>query len=358
MSEPDITAEQIHAANADATEFFRRSLLGPDGPGPRDYLTDRGFGVLLDDTRWSVGYAPKGWTSLYEHMTALGYSDTALHAAGLIFTSKRGRPLDFFRDRIIFGVRDEAGKPTGFVGRKAPNGSPTAPKYLNTRSTVIYDKTSALFGLGELRSKGRDLTIISEGPLDAIAFDLACDASPHTLSMATCGTALSRRHATAISEFDSSTVVLAFDPDTAGSRALAAAYQLLPEIPRLLSWRPADALDPADHLAQRGSSSLRASLERGTRPAADAIIDHHFTTWPSTKTGAEADLCLLREALRSVRNLHVNDVARQVARIADRLGITCEDATRELLQSKPSGPAVTALFASRQHRAAVHACHR
>jgi len=350
MGAPATNTSQLRAANADAAEFFRRELLGPEGAGPREYLVARGFGGLLQDTRWTVGYAPPGWTRLQDHLASLGYSEAAMHEAGLACRTRQGDSTDLFRDRIVFGIRDQAGTPVAFVGRKAPTALAKVPKYLNTRSTLIYDKGRTLFGLSELRSSTPSMTVVSEGPLDAIAFDMACGANTDVASIATCGTALSRHQATMITKLDSSAVALAFDPDSAGNRARASAYRLLPDVPHLWAWRSPDGSDPAQLLAAKGAASLKASIECGGELVADAIIDHHFDSWPPTKTGAEADLCLLREALASVRDLHTKDVARQVARIARRLGTPYEEVTYELLHSKTDAGALGAAIRGERYR--------
>ena len=106
MTAETVDHGRLVAAHEDAAEFYRRTLLGPEGAGPRRYLTERGFGALLDQTPWTVGYAPPGWTRLRDHLTDLGYRDQTLLDAGLTRTSRRGTPIDSFRNRLTFGIRD------------------------------------------------------------------------------------------------------------------------------------------------------------------------------------------------------------------------------------------------------------
>jgi len=51
---------ELVEANEHAAHYFRSQLLADKGSGPRRYLEARGFAHLLDDTPWTVGYAP-GW---------------------------------------------------------------------------------------------------------------------------------------------------------------------------------------------------------------------------------------------------------------------------------------------------------
>ena len=98
------------AANEDAARFYRDQLLSSTSSGPSTYLTQRGFGTLLDETPWTIGYAPAGWTSLLEHLSQQGYTSAALLAAGLACRTRRNTLVDRFHDRITFGIRNPEGE--------------------------------------------------------------------------------------------------------------------------------------------------------------------------------------------------------------------------------------------------------
>ncbi|USN57618.1 MAG: hypothetical protein H6766_03585 [Candidatus Peribacteria bacterium] len=68
--------------------------------------------------------------------------------------SQRGDAYAFFRDRVIFPIFDTRSRVVGFGGRAMS--ADTQPKYVNTTDTVIYDKSSVLYGINRAKSAVRD----------------------------------------------------------------------------------------------------------------------------------------------------------------------------------------------------------
>lgn len=331
MSDETAQRQALVAVNEDVALFYRRQLLGRYGVGPREYLIGRGFGDLLaEDCPWTVGYAPPAWTAAYDHLACLGYTDDVLLASGVVSTSRRGTLIDTFRDRITFGVRGLDRHLVGFVARRGPGSKDcVGPKYLNTRRSAIYDKSEALFGLGETPASP-SAVLVSEGPFDAIALGMTHSSGRRTVaSVATCGSALTLAHAVAITDLHPRKVVLAFDPDAAGARALKNAYARLSSIKEVRALAAPAGIDPADRWRE-GPAAVRAAVKIAI-PAADAIVDEHFRTWSPTQTGVEAELCLLREVLADVRGLRVSDIARQIGRLSQLLPFSHWEITEELV---------------------------
>jgi len=325
--------DQLVAANEDAAEFFRRRLLGPDGDGPRTYLTQRGFGALLDDTPWTVGYAPAGWTALHDRLSELGYSDDCQLAAGLVTTSRRGSPIDRFRDRITFGICDADHALVGFVARSSPGASPQAPKYLNTPTTAIYNKRESLFGAGEQAKRLRTgaTPVLVEGPLDAIAIAFtSLTEKQKYVGLALCGTACTDAHARTALVDKRADAILMFDMDPAGQRAMRTAHTRLSSyIEGISAARLATGCDPAEEFRRRGPSSILQHLARAS-DAADLLVDMQLESWPASQTGAEADLARLREVAALIADVSGPDMAHHAARLRDRLPFNDETIAREL----------------------------
>src|SRR5580692_12167103 len=136
--------EGLAAVTGAAARFFAARMRGSWGPG---YLAARGFGEQ-DWRWWGIGYAPATWTALTSHLRARGFTDGAIHEAGLAKVSTHGTLVDTFRDRIMFPVRTLDGAVAGFIGRAPPTPAPgNTPVYLNTATTPLYRKGSVLFGL-------------------------------------------------------------------------------------------------------------------------------------------------------------------------------------------------------------------
>ena len=100
----DIDPQRLFAAHAAATGFYRSHLL--DELRALSYLRSRGIVAATAHTApWTIGYAPAGWTHLYDHLRADGYTDPELLAAG------KEPALDHARSRIaddLPGIKSES----------------------------------------------------------------------------------------------------------------------------------------------------------------------------------------------------------------------------------------------------------
>jgi hypothetical protein len=91
---------QIHA---DAGRFFQSQLEGSWVPG---YMADRGLdAVFLATSPWKIGYAPKSWTALTDHLRSLAYTDEEMLRSGLVTEGKNGGLRDRFHDRLMIPLR-------------------------------------------------------------------------------------------------------------------------------------------------------------------------------------------------------------------------------------------------------------
>jgi DNA primase len=135
---PSVNRSRLVAANALAAQFFQEQLnTSPDAAHGRDLLTKRGFDKDAC-TIFGVGYAPDSWDALTKHLRAAGYSIEELELAGLSKMGERG-PIDKFRNRLTWPIRDISGDVVGFGARKlASDEQDQGPKYLNTSETIIY----------------------------------------------------------------------------------------------------------------------------------------------------------------------------------------------------------------------------
>ncbi|MBA2640460.1 MAG: toprim domain-containing protein [Nocardioidaceae bacterium] len=303
------------AANAAAAAWWGELLRRPDQAGPRQYLVDRGTGHVLEaESPWQVGYAENRWTSLVEHLRASGFTDSDLLDAGLAMTSRKGNVVDRFRDRIMLPIRRPDGGTVGFIGRAAPSASPDVPKYLNTASTAAFSKGDVLFGLAEQsQTIGRGRTLIVEGPFDVLA---VAGVRPDTAAVAPCGTALTDRQVAVLADH-AARVAVALDADPAGREATVHAYELLRvAYPRPECVQLPDGTDPAA-LAAAGNGELAAVLDQPTRPLADAVVDHAIAA--HDLSDAQQLVVANRHAAHVIAGFPADQIARQVARVADRL---------------------------------------
>lgn len=198
-----------------ASWYHERLLTGSDAADARKYLRARGFtGDLV--RQFGLGWAPDEWDALARH---LQLSDRDFSDSGLGLVNRRNRQQDWFRGRILFPITDVQGNPVGFGGRILPGRE--GAKYINSRDSLVYSKSSVLYGLDRAKSAivAADEVVICEGYTDVIGYHIA--GIPR--SVATCGTALTEQHVKMLKKF-ANRVVLSFDSDAAGQSAAARFY--------------------------------------------------------------------------------------------------------------------------------------
>ena len=225
---PSINRSRLVAANLAAMNFYRDALNLPGGAQiGRDFLQKRGFDKAAAQL-FGVGYAPDEWDGLYKHLKTLGFSDSELSLAGLTKDGTKG-PIDRFRNRLIWPIKDISGDIVGFGARKlASDEVDQGPKYLNTSETPIYKKSQILYGLDMAKkeiAKKRQVVIV-EGYTDVMAAHLA----GITTAVATCGTAFGDDHIRVIrrllmdDDAFRGEVIFTFDGDAAGQKAALRAF--------------------------------------------------------------------------------------------------------------------------------------
>ena len=244
----------LSSVNQEALLFFKSQLEGE----PRDYLADRHLtGESVE--RFELGYAPDGWDALLKHMLTKGHSEADLLAAGLIRENDRGRRYDYFRNRVIFPIKDYLGRVVGFSGRVLDD---SQPKYLNTAETEIFKKAELLYGLDLAKSSIRDSgeAIVVEGYMDVIA--LRQTGFPN--AVAALGATLTPEQAALLSRLDVKTLLLAFDADEAGQRAILSGLEQ--SVGRQFLVRAVEVphgKDPADAVLGGHVDAFRAALGGG-----------------------------------------------------------------------------------------------
>lgn len=215
----DDHARRLYTILERAQTFYAGVFWGAAGQSARDYMSRRG---LNDETlrAFGIGYAPSG-NGLLRYLEKDGFGEQELQAAGVIgVTENEGRPYDFFRERVIFPIRDTQGRPIAFGGRAIEEG--VTPKYLNSRDTLLFHKQETLFALDLARrpmAKERQVVIV-EGYMDAA---MAHQHGYHNV-VATLGTAVTDKHLRLLRR-QVDEIVLALDADTAGQAATWRALQ-------------------------------------------------------------------------------------------------------------------------------------
>ena len=255
--------QRLLDANAAAEVWFREQLFTPEARAGQEFLAERHFSREQAET-FGVGYAPRSWDQLLRHLRGRGFTDDELTTAGLASAGQRG-PVDRFRGRLMWPIRDVTGATVGFGARKLAEDD-NGPKYLNTPQTPVYNKSAVLYGLDLAKrdiAKQRQAVVV-EGYTDVMAMHL----SGVGTALATCGTAFGAEHIKLLRRLivddDSRTsrIVFTFDGDEAGRKAALRAFE---EDQRFVAQTyvavESTGRDPCELWVQDGPDAVRALVE-------------------------------------------------------------------------------------------------
>jgi len=228
--ETNALKDRLRKLNEDATLWFHQVLLrSKDAAEARAYLQSRGISSE-SVMAFSLGYAPEQWDGLSRYLLGQGYTEYELLGGGLARAREAGKLLagsgasamgreqsggvySYFRNRIIFPIRDMRGRVIGFGGRALGDGQ---PKYLNSPQTPLFEKNSVLYALDMARDaiKNAKQVVIVEGYVDAVI----AHQYGTKQTVACIGSAITEKHIQQIKKLTKQ-VTLALDPDAAGEAA-------------------------------------------------------------------------------------------------------------------------------------------
>ncbi|HNR24241.1 MAG TPA: DNA primase [Candidatus Bipolaricaulis anaerobius] len=291
-------------ANEQAVQYFARELRRPSGKKARDYLLGRGLGEKVWE-RYKLGYAPEGWDGLLRTLGQVGV-DT-LRDLGLVVAGERGY-YDRFRDRVMFTIGDDQGRPVAFAGRSFAGD----PKYVNIPNTSLFTKGTLLYGLDlardAIRSAGR--AVLVEGYTDVISLQTAGIGE----AVGSMGTALTDAQARLIARHTDQ-VVIAYDRDAAGEASALRGLVIL----RAAGLRVAVAVLPPDEdpdslVRGQGADAAREVLARALpfhRFFVEAIASRHDVATVEGKEQVLVEAKTFWPEIRSVPLQH--ELARELA---------------------------------------------
>jgi len=311
-------------AHKHAERFFAEQLRTPPAQHARQFLAERGF-EDKDAERFGVGFAPQSWEDLVRHLRGKGFSDQELLASGLATEGRRG-PMDRFRGRLTWPIRDLAGDVIAFGARKL-NPDDDGPKYLNTPETTLFRKSTVLYGadLAKREIAQRRQAVIVEGYTDV----MACHLAGVPTAVATCGTSFGEEHIKVLrrlimdTEGSGGEVIFTFDGDAAGQRAALKAFTMEEKFvtQTFVTVQP-DGLDPCEVRIQHGDAAVRDLIARRVPlfefAIRGALARHDLDT-------TEGQLAALDEAARIVAKIKDTGMRTRYAVNLDRwLGLLDE----------------------------------
>ncbi|TMP16108.1 DNA primase [Pseudoalteromonas sp. S2721] len=332
-SGPQRTAEQkrsdydlmLHAAR-----FYQHQLKHhANSKTVIDYIKGRG---LSGETakKFMIGYAPSEWEALCQQLGRNKEQKEQLVELKLASEKSPGRQFDFFRDRLMFPIRDKRGRVIAFGGRvmQADQG----PKYLNSPETRIFHKGFELYGLYEAKQAHKKLEhiLIVEGYMDVVA--LAEQGIEY--AVAALGTATTAEHMHTLFR-TTDKVICCYDGDRAGRdaawRALENALPYLGDGKSLKFVFLPDGEDPDSLVQKEGRDAFEARLSEAddfTKVLFNKLSQEIDLTQDAGKAKLLSDALPLIEKIPS--DFYQENILEHLGRLIGR--------TREQLNNRVKSP--------------------
>lgn len=208
-----INKERLYLTLETAARFYQSQLVA--NKKALEYIRIKRAFSKQTTIDFRFGYSPPGQNLCSAYLSSKGFSTKEMKLAGLV-VERGSKPTDMFRNRIMIPLADTTGRIIGFTARLLEDDGSSGPKYINTPSTPLYDKSRHVYGLHLAKTTIRDkgYSVLVEGNLDVVA----SYQSGQKETVATAGTALTEHQLKALSRF-APDVRLAFDQDRAGLEA-------------------------------------------------------------------------------------------------------------------------------------------
>jgi DNA primase len=338
----DNRKEKLYEILEEATAFFEANLA--KDAAAKAYVLGRGISEQTVE-RFRIGYAPADWRQLRAYLKGKGFADVDVEAVGLTKrTDKAATPggdpyYDVFRGRIMFPISDPSGRVVAFSGRIVVDDE-KSPKYLNSPETALYRKSKTLYGIDKAKMdiRRRDYSILVEGQMDLVMSHQA----GFTNTVAASGTAFTDDDGvdsafgllTRLSE----NIVLAFDADAAGQKAVR---RIVPAISLGMNVKIVDikgGKDPADII--KSDPKEWAKMLEVKKDYVDFLVD--------VLVDSKASPAVVMKQVKADIFPYVRAIAEEtprahaVKRIADRLGLREDALWKDLQDYVRANPAARA----------------
>jgi DNA primase len=336
---PAANHQGLHDLLGKAKAYFQQQLKShPDANEAISYLKNRGMDGKTA-VEFGVGFAPDGWNNLSAALGSDAQTTKQLVDTGMLIEKDEGGHYDRFRARIMFPIEDYRGKLVGFGGRIIGKGE---PKYLNSPETVLFHKSSELYGLNQGR---RDIglaaeTIVVEGYMDVIG--LAQNGFKNTV--ATMGTATTPNHLQRLFRAAPS-IVFCFDGDRAGRKAawkaMETALPLLTDDKQVGFLMLPQGEDPDSLVRKERSEAFQQRLKQA-QPLPEFLFENLSEPLDLSRLDHRAQLAdKARPLLNNLpagtfRQLMINQLTQLVGVSENELSLS---ASKPSVASKPKGPA-------------------
>ena len=212
--------QRLIDCNIEAARYFYALLRSDDGKKGLEYFKKR---ELSDETmkKFGLGYSNVNGKDCIAYLKNQGFKDKEIIDAGIgVYDERNGLRAKFW-NRVMFPIKNQAGKVIGFGGRVLGEGE---PKYLNSPETPVFNKSTNLYAFDLAKASRSAYFILCEGYMDVIALHQA----GFNMAVASLGTAFTPGQANIIRRYVKD-VYLSYDSDGPGVKAAIRASKICRE---------------------------------------------------------------------------------------------------------------------------------
>ena len=208
----------------------------------------------------------------------------------------------------MFPIPDEQGRVIGFSGRAIDTNDKSA-KYVNSPETPLFHKGRILYALDKARRNIAESgeAIICEGQIDVIR----CHQAGFKNAVASQGTAFTEDHTRILKRYTDS-VILVFDPDTAGQDAAmrnSATFMASDSLLKVATLPKGD--DPDSFIRKNGGAAFGDALKKAQSAVAFQIAVL------SSRQDANSEVGTMRIAKAALQTIAHSPSAVQQAKLID-----------------------------------------
>ena len=256
---------------------------------PKLYLDKRDVNKEII-SKFEIGYANNQNNDLFNFLKSKGYEVADILKLGLIKKSKykENEYYDFFRNRLIFPIKDYRSRVIAFGGRELDN---SEIKYINSSDSIIFKKSFNLYNISLAIEEKRNLDelYLVEGYMDAVSLYQ----NGFKTVVAPLGTAVTKFQLEAMWRYCKCPTII-FDGDEAGQKAALRAARLSlpllkPEYSLKICILPNNT-DPDDYLKQNSDGDFKRLLNK-SQSLSDFIWNSEYSnsdiSTPEQKAGFE-----------------------------------------------------------------------
>ena len=243
-----------------AMKYYLNNINTTDGSKAREYLLKRGINETIIK-EFKLGYSGSSKDTFYKLATNKGWDTETLNKLGLI-NKVNENVYDTFINRVVIPIENLKGEVVGFTGRIF-NGEDNTAKYLNTKETEIFKKSSLLFNYHNAKNYIRDRksVIVVEGNMDAIKMS----AKGFKNVVALMGVALSKEQIDILKRLKVP-VILMLDNDNAGEEAtIKNGESLINSDVDTKVVRLSGAKDPDEYLEKFGIDAMQNNIDKAIK---------------------------------------------------------------------------------------------